>query len=380
MGNEHDPSRRDFIAKAGLFAGSVAAGMLSVEDDAAAAFRPQASAVPKPAKQEITYQKKYTTLAHRILEIEYDTLDTVTNEHFRGLDFILEKIIGKIQSKGLVKETYTREDAVAVFETIGSELENHGYKNAEGWSEEFSGKGIALLSEALERRLTDCDTNSLIYMAAGEILGMPVKGVNTPVHMLVRWNFDDGTFVNWETTQNCERKNHFYINMSNIDSSSLDKGVYLQPLSVQQVIANTLNSLGGTAYANDNNVLALKMFREAVKLNPLSFNGWFNLGLTYQQGLEKYEEAVEAYDKAIELDINNDSAWYNRANAKVAIHPNPNSAEAQQMYSRDLRMAGLIKESADGRRERYKEIMDNPDITEEQINRYVGAYIINHKK
>lgn len=78
--------------------------------------------------------------------------------------------------------------------------------------------------------LADCDTGSVMYLAVGEALDLPVFLVEVPQHIFVRWYFDDKEYLNWETTGGLSHSDKHYIRNDNIPLAAIDKGIYLSKM------------------------------------------------------------------------------------------------------------------------------------------------------
>ncbi|HAH58423.1 MAG TPA: hypothetical protein DCL86_09765, partial [Bacteroidales bacterium] len=63
---------------------------------------------------------------------------------------------------------------------------------------------------------------------------------------------------------------------------------------------------------------AINYFSGFTDKYPYSHYAWFNLGIAYNN-IELYEKAIEAFDFAIAIDPSFSSAYFNKANAFVAI-------------------------------------------------------------
>lgn len=64
---------------------------------------------------------------------------------------------------------------------------------------------------------------------------------------------------------------------------------------------------------------SIKIYDEAIKLNPTVAQLYFNRGVTKSNNLD-FEEAIKDYDKAIEINPNYMEAYGNRGNAKINIY------------------------------------------------------------
>ncbi len=60
-------------------------------------------------------------------------------------------------------------------------------------------------------------------------------------------------------------------------------------------------SLADFAFDREDNTTAISHYLEVLRLDPLNFRGWYQLGSIYSDQ-QNYAAAVEAYSKAIEID------------------------------------------------------------------------------
>jgi len=148
---------------------------------------------------------------------------------------------------------------------------------------------IVTLSEALTpdpntKKLTfDCNTSSFVYVDVLELVfgsSIPVVLLdcsnNEDGHMLVRWKFSDGSYINWETTSGKE---------SSADDSKAYAGNCKEIVPGSRIFYSLFYSNVGDAKSDAGN----------------------------------YIGAIAAYDKAIELDPKGIYARYNRELAKEEL-------------------------------------------------------------
>ena len=271
---------------------------------------------------------KEKTLAHEIIDLETEDIKksasgTILNafEAKKNLDELIIEARNRIK----IKNHYTKKDAISFLENIDEIIKEKG----------FTYKVNTLLTEGLQTKKIDCDNYSMIYLSIAEALGLPEKSlvaVKAPSHVFVRFNLDDGKYINWETTTGFEASDDFYIEKGNISESAINKGIFLKSLTKKETLGITYFNKGN-AFKDQSNlekgIKALKKLEEAIKcydkaieLNPndhfaktnrnISINflkkGYLDEGKSlFDQG--KFEEAIKCYDKAIELDPKEDLAY-----------------------------------------------------------------------
>jgi len=101
-------------------------------------------------------------------------------------------------------------------------------------------------------------------------------------------------------------------------------------------------------------VKAIENYDKAIEIDPNDEEAWYSKGWPLGE-LERHEEAIECYDKAIELNPNYDTAWYNKGFElgklerheeaiecyDKAIELNPNDEVA--WYAKGVNLEGLGK-------------------------------------
>ncbi|MGC9058373.1 MAG: tetratricopeptide repeat protein [Candidatus Nanoarchaeia archaeon] len=79
----------------------------------------------------------------------------------------------------------------------------------------------------------------------------------------------------------------------------------------QAVIAYILINAGVRVSNLGKNKKAIECFNKAIEINPNSGSAWYNKGVAFYD-LHKYEEAIKCFDKAIEIEPNFEGAWRNK--------------------------------------------------------------------
>jgi tetratricopeptide (TPR) repeat protein len=163
-------------------------------------------------------------------------------------------------------------------------------------SPSWEGNGPAsTLGIVLREHCGKCVGFSVLLLALGERMGLPLHGVRAPNHVFVRW--DDGrTRRNIETTaQGAARDDADYYSsdytIRRVTPEDLAEGRYLRNLTRKQVIADLLNNLSAA-------------YLESPNLKP---------------GRWRYERARECADQAIRLDPTLVHSYYNRAAASIEL-------------------------------------------------------------
>jgi len=198
------------------------------------------------------------------------------------------------------------------------------------------------LHSVLEKKQGYCLSLSVLYLAIGERLGLPLYGVVVPGHFFVR--YDDGkirfniettsrggtasdedyikkfnvprngdtiymTNLNKRQTMGCFFNNlgNAYQDVGNTDQAmaSLQWAVYINPS-----LAESRLNLGNIYMRKGRTDDAITEYQQAVKINPDDGKGHNNLGTAYQRR-EWLKDAVNEYTAAIRLDSNYIDAYRN---------------------------------------------------------------------
>ena len=149
------------------------------------------------------------------------------------------------------------------------------------------------LHSVMDRRQGYCLSLSVLYLAIGERLGLPLYGVVVPGHFFVR--YDDGHVrFNIETTaKGSSASDEYYIEQFNVPKTDT---IYMTNLNKRQVLGCFFNNLGNV-YGNINNVdQAIASLQWAVYINPSLAESRINLGNNYMLKNRTDDAITEYYD------------------------------------------------------------------------------------
>lgn len=91
--------------------------------------------------------------------------------------------------------------------------------------------------------------------------------------------------------------------------------------------AEDVISLAKKEFGNSNYEKAIRLYKQALKLNPsCSEDIYLHLGISYN-ALDKYKKAIEPLNKSIEINPNNSSSYYNRGRAYYELKKMDNAKE-----------------------------------------------------
>lgn len=157
------------------------------------------------------------------------------------------------------------------------------------------------LHTVMDRRQGYCLSLSILYLAIGERLGLPLYGVVVPGHFFVR--YDDGQMrFNIETTSRGQTApDDEYIKKFNVPRNY--ETIYMTNLNKMQTLGCFFNNLGNVYYDTGNIDQAMAALRWAVYINPSLAESRLNLGNIYMQK-ERVDDAIAEYQAAVRINPN----------------------------------------------------------------------------
>jgi tetratricopeptide (TPR) repeat protein len=167
------------------------------------------------------------------------------------------------------------------------------------------------LHSVMDRRQGYCLSLSVLYLAIGERLGLPLYGVVVPGHFFVR--YDDGkTRFNIEATrQGSSAPDSYYIEQFNVPKTET---IYMTNLNKRQALGCFFNNLGNV-YREINNVnQAMASLQWAVYINPSLVESRTNLGNIYLIK-NRIDDAITEFQTATKISPEDAKSHYNLGNA-----------------------------------------------------------------
>ena len=178
---------------------------------------------------------------------------------------------------------------------------------------EASDPNSLFLHTVMDKKQGYCLSMSVLYLAIGERLGLPLHGVVVPGHFFVR--YDDGRVrFNIETTsKGGNASDDHYIEKFNVPTLN-GRSIYLKNLSKIQTLGCFFNNLGNSYSDVGNMESALLAFERAVEINPTLSESRANLANIY---LKKGQiaQAVNEYKAALDINPNDAKTHNNLGNA-----------------------------------------------------------------
>ena len=276
------------------------------------------------------FKPKYDTITHKLIESEKELpLFDEDTSVYGTLDAFIDIAKERIP----VKKEYSRDDVLEILSTIDGILQEL----------KIPYQFTIYLHDGLEQRIGDCDIFSYLYLAVGDALDLPIYAVLIPEHMFVRWELDNGSHINWETTQGKELPDFYYEDGFYVSRRAVDHGLFMRDLNDEELQAlhhEVINELdkaiieyskrirdnpkdinayfrrGITERANRSDKQSINDFTKVIELDPELSEGYYERGLTYSMA-EIYHSAIKDFSKALEFFPNNPVILQDRA---VAYH------------------------------------------------------------
>ena len=230
---------------------------------------------------------------------------------------LLEHLLDEGERR-LTGDTEATPDPLQVLLTIHRLLVEEGFTYRDYTSWEYRLLGFHLFHYGLARREIDCAMYVYIYLAIAERIGLPLVGVNVPEHLALRWEPAQGESFNWEATVPNRCDDAFYVEWKSPSRTAIANGVYLQPLSKEEVLGLALYETGLTLRARKRPDDALAAANRAIRLAP-RYPDAYNLRGLVLSATGHLDDAVASYAHAIELDPGFAHAYFNRALSWIAL-------------------------------------------------------------
>lgn len=169
------------------------------------------------------------------------------------------------------------------------------------------------LHTVLDKRKGYCLSLSVLYLAIGERLGLPLYGVVVPGHFFVR--YDDGRVqFNIETTsQGGTASDEHYRKKFQVPKDSRNS-IYLKNLNKLQTLGCFFNNLGLSYNHVGNSESEMLALLRAVEINPTLSESRANLGNAYQRR-GQIVEAIREYEAALAINPSDPKTHNNLGNA-----------------------------------------------------------------
>lgn len=260
---------------------------------ALAGFGPLAGCGASRRRAKRPIDTRFDTIAHEMLDIEQEHV--ISPEAYEQLEYLIT--VSEETLKSLAPaQPGDRHAALVSLETIAKVIDAFG----------FTYQKNGLLANALKSRHIDCDGYSVIYLAVGEIMDLPITMVRAPAHTFVRWQLSDDEYINWETTISAEKPDEYYIRKHDIARAS--NGISaMRSLDVhrdrEKILANAYVNCGVEWLKKMRLNEAIERFNAAIERDPFYEAPYYNIGLVYyHQG--DMARAITWCKKALSLNPN----------------------------------------------------------------------------
>jgi tetratricopeptide (TPR) repeat protein len=244
-----------------------------------------------------TNSTPYLTIAHNLLKLETEVLSSRQrmefnlDEKIKVLNSLLSTCVNRIGVQE--RATYfSVEEAKFILLQIDSVLAEQGY---------FTCIKVEYISQTLRRSpksnfectlqagnsyrtqclqnsdsiyKMDCDIGSFLYLSIAEVLQLPLKLIEVPKHNFVRWEFENGTYLNWDVNAIAAFSNDEYrqgrtpASYIAFDSIQEKQNGYLKSKSLKQTMGYYSFVLGRNYKRQRNYTAAHYYYQLAIELQP----------------------------------------------------------------------------------------------------------------
>ena len=231
-------------------------------------------------------------LAHASLMIAQDAYPELDVERYLGeLERMALRLRGRLPPSGAAEER-----VVALNEFLFQDL---GYC---GNTEEYYDPRNSYLNEVMDRRTGIPITLSVLYMALGRRIGLPLEGVSFPGHFLVRLRLRSGMLVLDPFAAGAPQSEpELRARLQRVIPTGLAEGVppgalpleqFLEPATNRQILARILRNLKGIYREADKPREQLDVLNRMLLVAPEAHGELRDRGFVYQQ-LECYRAALK---------------------------------------------------------------------------------------
>jgi regulator of sirC expression with transglutaminase-like and TPR domain len=242
-------------------------------------------------------------LAHACLMIAQDAYPSLDVERYLGE---IERMAMRL--RGRTPQTLSPEERVAALnEFLFDEL---GYA---GNTEEYYDPRNSYLNEVMERKTGIPITLSVLYMAVGRRVGLPLEGVSFPGHFLVRLRLRNGVLIldpfaagaPQSATELRERLQRVIPAgaLDKVAAGELPLDQFLEPASNRQILARVLRNLKAIYRDADKPQEQLDVLNRMLVVAPDSSGELRDRGIVYQR-LECYRAALKDLSDYVEREPN----------------------------------------------------------------------------
>lgn len=221
----------------------------------------------------------------------------------KQLDDMAYEIRDRLQKKGLK----ANQQAIPIInEYLFDEL---GFKTVK----EANDPNDLFLHSVLKNKRGYCLSLSVLYLAIGERLGLPLFGVVVPGHFFVRYDDGKNRFNIETTSKGGTAPDEYYRDKFKVPQSGADN-IYMKNLNSLQTIGCFFNNLGNSYESAGNLQRAQESLEKAVAINQSLVEARSNLGNIYMQ-TNRIDDAIFQYRNALQWNPDDARVHNNLGNA-----------------------------------------------------------------
>ena len=238
-------------------------------------------------------------LAHACLMIAQDAYPQLQVERYLG---DIERLALRLRSR--TPQTASPEERVAVLNEF-----LFGDLGFQGNTEAYYDPRNSYLNEVMDRKIGIPITLSVLYMAVGRRVGLPLEGVSFPGHFLVRLRLRTGMLVldpfaggaalsAGELRERLQRVIPAGA-LENVAVGELPLDQFLEPATNRQIVARVLRNLKGISRDTDKPQQQLDVLNRMLVVAPESSAELRDRGIVYHR-LECYRAALKDLSDYVE--------------------------------------------------------------------------------
>jgi regulator of sirC expression with transglutaminase-like and TPR domain len=158
----------------------------------------------------------------------------------------------------------------------------------------------------LDRMQGTCISMPVLYIALGEALGYPIKGVNANDHFFCRWDGGGYTSNIEATSGGGNASDEQYIRDMNVTKEQIQSGAYMRSLSKREVVGNFFFARAGCFAIHGMTAQAHRDLLKVVACNPREVDAYANLAELSARRAHELGKAVDlraVYDNLTQKDL-----------------------------------------------------------------------------
>lgn len=190
---------------------------------------------------------------------------------------ILDDIVVTVKNRITLKNSYTKQDALAIMNTIGNVLKEKGFIYDEDHIDDYY--------QCLKNKAIDCDMYACTYLTIADKFNLPLGLVYAPGHAFVKWEDSNNSFY-WECTISKEMTYNDYKDWLRFTDYQASTKVYMHKLGRKEALAHAYCLLGlNSSDARDKH----KYYTVSRELNPNAYATLSNQYNSLYSDSEKYK-------------------------------------------------------------------------------------------